>query len=955
MQNIKYYMLIACCLFGLTAIKAQNKSGDSLFSFGYYSLPAEAVTTAVETVSGAVLERASTADIGLSLAGRLNGLTTIEISSALTNSEVFKLIRGVSTANGTDPLIIIDGVICPTSNWDYLTAQEIESISILKDGASTAIYGMQGSGGAIIITTKRGVAGKTKIEGYFEQAFQKNVYHPDFISSSKYVALRNQAAANDGLATPLFSQSEVEGFNSGDRKYYPNNDWYSMTIRDWAFMQKAGINIFGGNEFIKYFANLNYIHQSSPIKIADEANRKYDPTPAVNSINFRSNIDLKINDYLSGFLLLSGNVNMEKTSSFTNSVAYALPFMLPPTMYGPLTGDDALLFNEEGTLIEDKNQVVTINDLTAAPYGQLNRAGYRNLLQTSIMVQSGLNLDMSFLTKGLSLSGLIAYQTHSNSVTATVQNYAIYTRDLSQGYNVLRFIRKGSIENTPLVYGKYSQYMYNLNLFAHLDYNRTFGEHSVSAMAYVMSLKRDAEIPTDEAAAYGSTYIGAYILPYNRINSGITATYGYKNRYFIQASLGYTGSDQFARNYRFVTTPAVSAAYIVSNEAFLKGNSVLTFLKLRASYGINANDQLGGNRFMYLDEYDIAGNELATGNPYVTAEKIAKQNYGFDLELFKDLMLRFDYYRTRTDNMLIDGAISMPSYTGIPSYPKLNEGKMESEGVEISLMYKKEFYKDLSFYIGGGLAFNKNKVISINEIPLDTTYKYRYRTEGFSALQMWGYEIDYSNGNGFINTPQELEKAKSMYSSELGAVPRLGDFMYKDVNGDKKIDIKDRVPIGYSRIPQIYYNVNLGFAWKGLEINALFQGTARSSVYVSGIGADESMYEGYFTDIHLNSWTPENQNASYPALSTTTSVSHLANSYFIMNTAYLRLRNLEVAYTLPEKISKHIAAEKIRIAICVQNLFTVSNMRTKYIDPETTDITAFQPYRVFNIKINAIF
>ena len=224
MQNIKYYMLIACCLFGLTEIKAQNKSGDSLFSFGYYSLPAEAVTTAVETVSGAVLERTSTADIGLSLAGRLNGLTTIEISSALTNSEVFKLIRGVSTVNGTDPLIIIDGVICPTSNWDYLTAQEIESISILKDGASTAIYGMQGSGGAIIITTKRGVAGKTKIEGYFEQAFQKNVYHPYFISSSKYVALRNQAAANDGLATPLFSQSEVEGFNSGDRKYYPNND-----------------------------------------------------------------------------------------------------------------------------------------------------------------------------------------------------------------------------------------------------------------------------------------------------------------------------------------------------------------------------------------------------------------------------------------------------------------------------------------------------------------------------------------------------------------------------------------------------------------------------------------------------------------------------------------------------------------------------------------------------------
>jgi TonB-linked SusC/RagA family outer membrane protein len=939
-------------LFGLTAIKAQSKSGDSLFSFGYYSLPAEAVTTAVETVSGAVLERTPTSDLGLSLAGRLNGLTTLEMASALTNSEVTKLIRGVSTANGTDPLVIIDGVICPTSNWDYLTAFEIESISILKDGASTAIYGIQGAGGAIVITTKRGFNGKAKIEGYFDQAFQQNVYHPDFISSSQYVALRNQAAANDGVGA-LFSQSEVEGFNSGDRKYYPNNDWYSMFIRDWAFMQRAGLNISGGNEYIKYFTNLNYIHQGSPINITDEANRKFDPTPAVNSINFRSNIDLKINDYLSAFVRLNGNVNMQKTTDYQNSAVYASSFLLPPTMYGPLTGD-APLFDAEGTLVEDKDQVVTIENTTPI-YGAVNRSGYRNQLRTSIMAQSGVNLDMSFLTKGLSLSGVVAYQTYSNSVTATVQTYATYLRDLSQGYNVLRFVRNGSVENTPLIYGKYSQYMYNINLFTHLDYNRTFGNHSINAMAYVMSLTQNKEIPIEEASQYGSTNIGADVLPYKRLNSGITATYGYGSRYFIQASLGYTGSDQFARDYRYVATPAVSAAWIVSNESFLKGNNALTYLKLRASYGINANDQLGNNRFMYLDNYDPDGTEVSTGNPYVTAEKIAKQNYGFDLGMFKDFMLSFDYYRTRTDNMLIDGAISAPSYTGIPSYPKLNEGKMKNEGFEVSVMYSKEFNKDMSFYIGGGVAFNKNKVISINEVPYDTSYKYQYNTEGFSALQQWGYEIDYSNGNGFINTEKELEDALRMYSSELGATPRFGDFIYKDANGDGTIDIKDRVPIGYGLIPQIYYNVSLGFAWNGLEINALFQGTGRSSYYVTGYGIDESMGEGSFSSIHLNSWTADNPNADFPALSTTMSVSNMQNSFFIMNTAYFRLRNLEVAYTLPEKISKHIAAEKIRIAVGVQNLFTVSNMRTKDIDPETLTMAVFQPYRVFNIKINAIF
>jgi TonB-linked SusC/RagA family outer membrane protein len=945
-----------------------NRTTSDRISMGYYAMPTAAITGAIETVSGAMLEKTPVANLGLSLAGRLNGLTTIELSGDLANSSVSKFIRGVSTANGTDPLVIIDGVICPTSNWDYLTAHEIESISILKDGSSTAIYGMQGAGGAIIITTKRGFEGKAKIEGYFDQSLQQNVRRPQFITSAQYVKMRNQAASNDsytlekinkgetvGLYTQ-FSESAVAGFEQGNNPLYPNNDWYSMAVNDWAQMQRAGLNILGGKESIKYFINLNYMHQSSPLKVTP--NDKFDAVPAVNSVNFRSNIDLNLNRYLSGFLRLSGNVNLQKTpfSYTSNEAVYSTVFELPPTMYGPLT-DDAPLFNAEGTLLEGSHQVVTTNAVDNPIYGILNRSGYDKQLQTSIVAQSGLTLDMGFLTKGLSLSALMAYQTYANSSTATVQTFKSYVRDLSQGYETLRFIQKLDDRSTDdvLTYGKYSQFMYSLNLFAHADYNRTFGDHGINAMAYVTSMTHDKEIPLDEVSVYGYTRTGAYILPYKRLDMGVTATYGYKNRYFLKGDLGYTGSDQFARDYRYIATPAVSVAWIASEEDFLKGHDILTYLKLRASYGVNANDQLGGFRFMYLDEYSSDGTEKAMGNPFVTAEKIKKRNYGIDLGLINDFTLHFDYYWAHTGNMLIDGAISMPVYGGIFSYPKLNEGEMENRGLEASLMYQKQLDKDFSLFAGTGLAYNKNKVISINEVPRGEGYKYQYRTEGFSVSQYWGYLIDYSNGNGYINTIEELEKATEMY---IGAAPRLGDFMYQDISGDGKLDTKDYAPIGYGRIPEIYYNVNLGFEYKRFEFSVLLQGAARSSADINGLGVDEAyslVPDGYFTDIHLNAWTPDNHNADFPALSNTTSISHQPNDFFIMNTDYLKLRNLEVAYTLPGKVSRLVAAEKIRIAFNAQNLFTFDHIRTKYIDPETANMSVFQPYRVLNVGIKATF
>ncbi|MDR0680771.1 MAG: SusC/RagA family TonB-linked outer membrane protein [Dysgonamonadaceae bacterium] len=1003
MQKIKYYIVVICCLFAWEMVNAQNDSllpedeinvlyvrlyvkesdnADSLLigdkrptsgrtNMGYYSMPNAAITGAVETVSGATLAKTPSANLSHSFAGRFIGLTTMESSSELSNASISKFIRGISTVNGTLPLVIIDGIACPSYNWDYITPQEIESISVLKDGASTAIYGMQGAGGAIIITTKRGFEGKAKIDVFVDNAFQQNVRHPEFINSAQYAQMRNQAFINDGM-NPPFSQSDIEGFQQGNNPLYPNNDWYSMSVRDWTTMQRAGLSVAGGNEGVRYYTNLGYMHQTSPMKISDDPNRKYDPAPQANSINFRSNVDILLNKYLTGYVGLSGNINLQRTTYYPATVAYSAIFDLPPTLFGPLTGDYALPDTDV------TNQVTSIDDSNTTPvYGMLNRSGYRNILQTTIAAQAGVTMDMSFLLKGLSASALLAYQTYTYSNTATTQNFERYAVTSRFGEEpTFRKLGDGtqSYDNTPLIYGKFTQFSYNLNLFAHADYNRTFGEHSISAMAYWLSLTDDKIIPYASIAVQGYTTIGSEILPYRRNDMGAYLLYGFRNRYFLKGDLGYTGSDQFARGHRYVATPAVSAAWIASEEAFLKDNAFLTYLKLRASYGINANDQLGDNRFLYLDKYDAYGNEAQKGNPEVTAEKIRKMNFGVDFSLFRDLSFGFDYYRAYTNTMLIDGSIPLPTYSGILVYPKLNAGEMENRGFEASVMYQKQLNKDLLLFAGTGVAYNKNKVISVMEVPWDETYKYRYRTEGYSVLQNWGYLVDYSNGNGYINTPEELAAAPIYEISGMGS-PRLGDLLYQDISGDGRIDNKDLAPVGNTLIPEIYYNVNLGFNYKRFEFSALLQGTARSNdMLISGVGIDESWEQGYFSDMHLNAWTPEryaaNEKIEFPALSTNISTSHAANDFFLASTAYLRLRNLEVAYTLPESLSKQVSAGKIRVYLNAQNLFTIDYMPSKYIDPETNSIdnmptnytnvirtysTGFHPYRVFNVGVSATF
>lgn len=913
-------------------------------SFGYHNYSQESITGAVSSVSGEVLNRTPSNILSETLAGRLPGLTVQSNIAELTyfgygNST--KTIRGISSINGTIPLIILDGVIAPTQYLEFISPKEIAQITVLKDASSTAAYGIQGAAGVIVIETRRGYNGKLQVEGYADHSFQQLTRRPLFINSTQYAELRNEAGLRDGLgAYSQYAQSDIDLFRAGSDPGYANNDWYDQYIKDFVTRQRLGVNVSGGTDKFRYYSNLSFLNQQEPFHIADEPDRLYNPTPKVNVGNFRTNMDVKFNDYLSGYMRLTGNIKREVLAGGNMGWnIYEQLFYQPSTMYGPLS-----------PMIEGKpdlsGQVLTVDGVDNPVYGMLNRSGYRNVIETNVIAQTGLKLNMDFITPGLSASGGMAYQTYVRNETGTNQSY----QRLLRGDNLAvldDFSMYKTFENTPLAYNKSSVFFYYLNLLAQVSYNQRFGDHQIDASAHTYYLKQEKE-----DAGSSNT-----VLPYKRQNFGFSALYGYKDRYFLKGDMAYSGSEQFHPDYRYTATPAVSAAWIVSKEAFFNSRSI-SLLKFRGSYGINANDQLGSERFLFLDNIRSDGTELARGNPMLEAEIIKKTNFGVNLGLFHMFTLDVDYFSNKVDNMLINSSSRLPEYQGIPLsyYPKLNDGKMENKGYEIALGFDKRIAKDLHVFIQANFMQAKNKVISINEAVLGDDYAFPNRVEGYSLNQLWGYKIDYSNGNGMFNTAEELTNSTLNYAF---GTPRLGDFKYQDLNNDQIIDNKDQAPLGNSRLPQQEYTLTGGLSWRNWDFNFLIHGVSQTAQFLSGIGAYESLGKGIYNDLHLQAWTPERfangEQISYPALSLSPSTNHNNNDYFLSDRSYWRLRNVELAYRFSDGISQKIRSEGLRISLTVQNLFTIDKMKSKYIDPEIGSMNTFQPYRVFNIGLSARF
>ncbi|GAB3280645.1 TonB-dependent receptor [Larkinella harenae] len=928
---------------------------DEVIQLGYTAQTRNELSGAVSTVKGEELEKSPVANLTQTLAGRLSGLTTQETFSELSRATTNLYVRGLSAARGNGPLVIIDGIINAynsSQTLEYITANEIESITVLKDASTQALYGIQGANGLLVVTTKRGRKGPLQIKTRFDQSFQQVTTRPTFYNAADYAELRNQAAFNDGLGRNyLFSPQQIAGYRSGqNRDLYPNNNWYNRFVKDVAAMQRASVNVTGGNDKVQFFSNINLMHQGGYFK-TDQP--RYNPNANNLWVNYRSNIDMSLNRYLKAFIRLAGNVKRERTPGGAgNADVYSSLFQLPPTLYGPVTQP---VVNASGEVIDPGGKVVTTERVESPTYGMLNRTGYTRHTVTNIVSQFGLDLDLGFLTKGLNLTGTLAYQTNSVGSLSTRQDYE---RWVQSSDTALTFIKKGAQNNTPLAYSKSHSYYYHLTYNLATNYRRSFGQHQVGAMAYLFYqnlTKADNASPA--------------LLPYNRVSSGFEASYGFANRYFLKFDLGYSGSEQYARNVRYTSTPAVSAAWVLSEEPFLKNKPFLTKLKLRAAYGLTANDQSGLARYAYLDNVTVQGGgpigslqylvtEGQVGNPNIRAEISKKQNFGFDLGLFNALTVSVDVFRERMDNMVVGALSTIPLYQGIPldNYPKLNTGIFENKGVDLNVGYTNRLTKDFTVHAGLMLSYANNKIISWNEARKTEDYAYRNWQEGYSFGQMFGYKVDYSNGNGFFNSQEEINNRNLEYSF---GKPRPGDLRYQDLNGDGKIDERDKAPVGTGLIPSVIYGITGGVTYKNFELSILFQGVGNYATMYSGTGVWETDFDGVFGALHRNAWTPERYAAgepiTAPALSLAQTVNHQPSDYYLYNRAYLRLKNAELSYTLPPMLARTIRADRARVLLSGQNLLTWDNMKSDDFGPEGNGFRAFPVYRVFNAGISVIF
>lgn len=957
MKNYNYYIkiLLLCTLNGTlitlpTPVSAQsagmptNKEAADIVNGNFLQQDTRAsLTGAVVTISGDELRKSPVPGLASALAGRFPGLIVSQSSSTLGWESASLMIRGENSMHGNAPLIFLDGVPTPFLDLKNVNLETVESVTVMRDGASLVTFGYQSANGAIYINTKRGFSGKTKVSVTADFALQQATVKPRLLNSWEYASLRREAQLNDRL-TPSFTPEQIENYRLGENSdLYPNNNWYDMFIQDVAPMQRYNLALSGGNERIRFYVDAGYIGQESLVKTKE--NDLFNPSAYLNRFNILTNLDVNLFNNLRFFLNQNVTIDRKNNMPVGEGNIFSSALFMPATVNGPL--------GPNGEIIATTRETDPI-------YGKLNRSGFDRSTNTAMNVALGLDFNMDFITKGLSLKGIVGYEGYIKNTINGRTGYARFVRDETVE-DELVLIPYGSWKDSPLSLGKSSSMYYSMNIQAALNYRRIFNEkHDVRAGVgyYTQNLLKE-------------TFSNLETLPYDRIVLSGHVKYGYDMRYFLEANMGYGGSDQFKKGNRFGFFPSVAGAWIVTNEGFMEGSkAVLSLLKLRASYAWAGNDDLGTPRFIYNDNIGVGSGFLGSlaqgegiteslrGNPFLQWEDSRQQNYGIDLGFLNTFTFTADYYNNYTTGIVLQD-YTVPDLQGMNGgkQPYQNAGKMRNQGFELSLNYNKTLNKNMSVCANGYVAYNTNKVIFAGELDRSgNDYFYPYRKTGYRLGQNFGYLIDKSNGNGYFNSLEEIQNSGISYE---GKQPRVGDFIYQDLNGDKIINEKDMAPIGGSGLPKLTYALSAQFRYKGFDAYLLFQGVGKTTSYMNGLGVSETHGQGVYTELHKKAWTQERYEnglpISYPALSTDGSTSLRGNEFFMVDRSYVRLKTAEVGYTLPVSVCRKIKIDKIRVYLNGNNLLTFDSMKFDHIDPEVGYMGGYPLYRVFNIGLNIVF
>lgn len=907
------------------------------------------------------------ASLTTTLAGRLAGVVAVQRTGEPGKDAADIWIRGISTPNTSSPLVLVDGV---ERSFNDIDPEDIESLTTLKDASATAVYGVRGANGVILIKTKPGKVGKPTVSADYYESFTRFTKMVDLADGITYMNAANEAMRNDGIATK-YTEDQIRNTIAGKDPYlYPNVDWLKEIFNDWGHNRRVNVNVRGGSEKVAYYASVSYFNETG-MTVTDKNIDTYDSKMKYSRYNFTTNLNIDVTPTTKVEIGAQGYLGEGNYPAISSADLYNAAMSISPVEY------PKMFFVNGEAFVPGTSTNNNFNN----PYSQATRRGYDNLTKNQIYSNLRVTQDLDMLTKGLKLTAMYAFDVYNEIHVHQDRAESTYNfLDTSVPYDmngqpILQRIYEGS---NVLSYKQETSGNKKTYLEASLNYDRTFNDdHRVSAL-FLFNQQSKLLYPkgTLEDA-----------IPYRMMGIAGRATYSWKNRYFAEFNIGYNGAENFSPKHRFGTFPAFGVGWVVSNEKFWQPLSkAVSFLKIRYTDGKVGNSEVSDRRFMYLDQMKENGDYGYKFGPngtkwsgYETVnmavdliwEESRKQDLGIDLKLFNDdLSIVFDLFKERRENILLKREHSIPSFLGYnTSAPYGNIGIIENKGFDGTIEYNKRINKDWVIALRGNVTFNKDKWIQ-GELP---EQKYEWMNQyGHNINGVKGYvaeglftqtEIDdmarwesLSDANKAI-TPKP-------FASQFGTV-KAGDIKYKDLNNDGQIDAYDQTYISRGDVPTTVYGFGFTVGWKDLSVGMMFQGVAGAERVLNGSSVNPFNGGGGSGNLYSNigdRWTEENpdQNAFYPRLSygseTTSNINNFQKStWWVRNMNFLRLKTLQVSYNLPKPWVNKVHLKNAAVYVMGTNLFTLS--RFKLWDPElNTDNGASYPNTTsYSVGINFTF
>ena len=907
------------------------------------------------------------ASLTTTLAGRLAGVVAVQRTGEPGKDAADIWIRGISTPNTSSPLVLVDGV---ERSFNDIDPEDIESLTTLKDASATAVYGVRGANGVILIKTKPGKVGKPTVSADYYESFTRFTKMVDLADGITYMNAANEAMRNDGIATK-YTEDQIRNTIAGKDPYlYPNVDWLKEIFNDWGHNRRVNVNVRGGSEKVAYYASVSYFNETG-MTVTDKNIDTYDSKMKYSRYNFTTNLNIDVTPTTKVEIGAQGYLGEGNYPAISSADLYNAAMSISPVEY------PKMFFVNGEAFVPGTSTNNNFNN----PYSQATRRGYDNLTKNQIYSNLRVTQDLDMLTKGLKLTAMYAFDVYNEIHVHQDRAESTYNfLDTSVPYDmngqpILQRIYEGS---NVLSYKQETSGNKKTYLEASLNYDRTFNDdHRVSAL-FLFNQQSKLLYPkgTLEDA-----------IPYRMMGIAGRATYSWKDRYFAEFNIGYNGAENFSPKHRFGTFPAFGVGWVVSNEKFWQPLSkAVSFLKIRYTDGKVGNSEVSDRRFMYLDQMKENGDYGYKFGPngtkwsgYETVnmavdliwEESRKQDLGIDLKLFNDdLSIVFDLFKERRENILLKREHSIPSFLGYnTSAPYGNIGIIENKGFDGTIEYNKRINKDWVIALRGNVTFNKDKWIQ-GELP---EQKYEWMNQyGHNINGVKGYVAEGLFTQAEIDDMARWESLSDAnkaitpkpFASQFGTV-KAGDIKYKDLNNDGQIDAYDQTYISRGDVPTTVYGFGFTVGWKDLSVGMMFQGVAGAERVLNGSSVNPFNGGGGSGNLYSNigdRWTEENpdQNAFYPRLSygseTTSNINNFQKStWWVRNMNFLRLKTLQISYNLPKPWVNKVHLKNAAVYVMGTNLFTLS--RFKLWDPDlNTDNGASYPNTTsYSVGINFTF